>query len=237
VTPALLADLLAARAERVPCVVATRLRDGAQVLLVDPADQADALGAAGREAISADRSLRVEIEGDDWFLHVHAPPPRLIVIGAVHIAQSLAPMALMIGADVAVCDPRGRYATAERFPGIRLRNEWPDEAVRLERPGRNSAVVALSHDPKLDDPGLAAALETPCGYVGALGSRRSHATRLTRLAELGIEAAALRRILGPVGMDLRAIGAAEIAVSILAEWIAQRRGGRLRDRGEPGDAR
>jgi xanthine dehydrogenase accessory factor len=230
VTPELLAALLAARAERAPCVVATRLSDGVQHLLVEPV-AADGLSAAAADAVAADRSGRAEIAGEAWFLHLHAPPPRLIVIGAVHIAQSLVPMALMVGADVVVCDPRGRYATAERFPGVSLRLQWPDEAVRLERPGRNSAVVALSHDPKLDDPGLEAALETPCGYVGALGSRRSHQARLARLAERGVEAAQLRRILGPVGMDLHAIGAGEIAVSILAEWIAQRRGARLRDRG------
>jgi xanthine dehydrogenase accessory factor len=113
---------------------------------------------------------------------------------------------------------------------MRLRHDWPDEAVRAEAPGRNSAVVALSHDPKFDDPALAAALATPCGYVGALGSKRSHSARLARLVEAGVPPESLGRILGPVGLDLNAIGAGEIAVSILAEWIAQRRGAPLRAR-------
>jgi len=229
VTPDLLADLLAARAGRRPCVVATRLTDGAQHLFVDPPPGGDALADAAHRVVQADRSERAEVAGAAWFLHLHAPP-RLIVIGAVHIAQSLAPMALMIGADVVICDPRRRYATEERFPGTTLRHDWPDEAVALERPDRNSAMVALSHDPKLDDPALAAALATPCGYVGALGSRRSHAARLARLAERGVDPSTLARILGPVGLDIHAIGAGEIAVSILAEWIAQRRGARLRPR-------
>ncbi len=233
-TPALLTELLAARQARRPCVVATRLRDGAQVLFIDPPAGGDPLAAAAHDTVHADRSRRTELAGEAWFLHLHAPPPRLIVIGAVHIAQSLVPMALMVGADVVVVDPRRRYATEERFPGTTLRHDWPDEAVRAEKPGRNAAVVALSHDPKLDDPGLAAALETPCGYVGALGSKRSHAARLARLAEAGVDPTELPRILGPVGLDIHAIGAGEIAVSILAEWIAQRRGARLRERPEPG---
>jgi xanthine dehydrogenase accessory factor len=230
VTPTLLAQLIEARAARINCVVATRLEDGAQRLLVDPVTGTDALAVAAAGVIAADRSRRIELAGEAWFLHLHAPPPRLIVIGAVHIAQSLAPMALMVGADVVICDPRTRYATAERFAGMRLRHDWPDEAVRAEAPGRNSAVVALSHDPKFDDPALAAALATPCGYVGALGSKRSHSARLARLVEAGVPPESLGRILGPVGLDLNAIGAGEIAVSILAEWIAQRRGAPLRAR-------
>jgi xanthine dehydrogenase accessory factor len=230
VTPALLAELLQARRARRPCVVATRLRDGAQTLFVAPGPADAPVAAAAYHTLQADRSRRAEFAGESWFLHLHVPPPRLIVIGAVHIAQSLVPMALMVGADVVVVDPRRRYATEERFPGTTLRHDWPDEAVRMEQPGRNTAVVALSHDPKLDDPALAAALESPCGYIGALGSKRSHAARLTRLAEAGADPTALRRILGPVGLDIHAIGAGEIAVSILAEWIAQRRGAALRDR-------
>ena len=156
--------------------------------------------------------------------------PRLILIGAVHISQVLALMAQAMGIDVSVIDPRAHFATKLRFPGATLHHAWPDAALATLRPDRHSAVIALSHDPKIDDPGLQTALSSECGYIGALGSRRSHAARLERLAEQGVEATMLARILGPVGLDIGAVGAAEIAVSILPEWIAVRRDGRRRER-------
>ena len=170
------------------------------------------------------------MDEEAWFLHLHAPPPRLIVVGAGQIAQCLVGIARVLGCGVVVCDPRQGYASAARFADTTLRHEWPDAAVRAEQPGCNDAVLALAHDPKLDDPALLAALHTPCGYIGALGSRATHAARLARLAADGADTAALQRIMGPVGLDIGAIGAGEIALSIVAEWIARRRGAPARDR-------
>lgn len=148
------------------------------------------------------------------------PPRRLLIVGAVQIAQSLVPLAQAIGVTPVVIDPRGRFLTAERFPGVELDDRWPDEAIAARHPGESTAVVTLSHDIKIDDPALTAALAAPTGYVAALGSRKSHAARLDRLAALGIGAEDLSRIDGPAGLDIGATGAAEIALSIAAGMIA-----------------
>jgi xanthine dehydrogenase accessory factor len=157
----------------------------------------------------------------------HPPPLRLFLIGAVHIAQGLAPFAETLGFQTIVIDPRPALATPERFPGITLMPDWPDEALDLAKLDHRSAVVALTHDPKLDDPALDRALRSDAFYIGALGSRRSHATRQQRLSELGHGAENLRRIKGPVGLPLAAVTAAEIALSIAAEIVAIRRGSSL----------
>ncbi len=157
-------------------------------------------------------------EGD--FLNRYDPPRRLLIVGAVQIAQSLAPLAQAIGVTPVVIDPRGRFLTEERFPSIELDDRWPDEAVAARQPGEATAVVTLSHDIKIDDPALMAALRAPTGYVAALGSRRSHAARLDRLAAQGFSADDLARIDGPAGLDIGAIGAAEIALSITAGMVA-----------------
>ncbi|HEY2071883.1 MAG TPA: XdhC family protein [Rhizomicrobium sp.] len=187
-------------------------------LLIDPYKDETALGIAALQAVRDDRSGPVEIEERTWFLAVHNPPLDLVIIGAVHVAQPLAAMAAMAGYGVRVIDPRTAFATAERFPGIALVHAWADEALEKAPLGPRSAVVALTHDPKLDDPALTAALNSNCFYIGALGSKKTHAGRLARLKqEGGFSGAQLARIRGPVGLDIGAKSPAEIAVSILAE--------------------
>jgi xanthine dehydrogenase accessory factor len=225
-TPALLAALEQARAKGLPVVVATRLPDGAQWRLPDAAAP-PALAAAAARALDDDRSATIALGDETWFLHVHNPPPRLIVVGAVHIAQALVPMALPLGFGVTIVDPRRAFASDERFPGVAVSTDWPDEALDALRPDLRSAVVTLTHDPKLDDPALDRALRSPAHYIGALGSRRTHTARLARLAALGHDAAALARIRGPVGLAIGAVTAPEIALSILAEIVAARRGAAL----------
>ncbi|KTT72326.1 XdhC family protein [Sphingomonas endophytica] len=159
------------------------------------------------------------LETGEVFVNRYDPPRRLLIVGAVQIAQSLAALARTLGIDVVVIDPRGRFLTEERFPGVTLDDRWPDEAVAAWKPGRATAVVTLSHDIKIDDPALIAALGTDAAYVGALGSRRSHAARRERLAASGVDTDQLDRIDGPVGIDIGAVGPAEIALSIAAAMV------------------
>jgi xanthine dehydrogenase accessory factor len=160
-------------------------------------------------------------------VHPHNPPVRLIVVGAVHVAQALVPMAVALGFAVTVVDPRRAFATPERFPGVSLSADWPDEAMEALALDGRSAVVTLTHDPKLDDPALDVALRSPCFYIGALGSRRTHAKRVARLQEMGHGESAFARIHAPVGLDIGAVTAPEIALSVLAEVVAARRGASL----------
>jgi xanthine dehydrogenase accessory factor len=227
-TPTLLSALTAARAAKKPVVLATRLADGTQALVAEDgthgASLPDALVAEALSALADDESRTVEHEGGRWFLHVHNPPQRLVLVGAVHIAQALVPMALPLGFGVTVIDPRRAFATAERFPGVTVSDAWPDEAMDALAPDRRTAIVTLTHDPKLDDPALDRALKSAAYYIGALGSRKTHAARLARLSALGHGEAALGRIRGPVGLAIEAVTAPEIALSILAEIVAVRRG-------------
>jgi xanthine dehydrogenase accessory factor len=214
--------LLAARREKRPVALVTRLVDGAQALVGGEAsDGALALSPAlldeVRGRIAAERSGPLEAD-DGLFARIYAPPPRLLVVGAVHIAQALVPMARLAGFAVTVIDPRRSFASAERFPEADLTGDWPDEAMARLAPDAHTAVVTLSHDPKLDDPALIAALGSPAFYVGALGSRRTHVQRLQRLQEAGLESQS-GRIRAPVGLDLGGRSPAEIAVSILAEIV------------------
>ena len=185
--------------------------------LVDPATDTSALGTACAIAARADQSGTVDIDGRSWFLAVFNPPLELVVVGAAHIAQPLTQMAALAGYKVRVIDPRTAFATPERFPGMTLSHDWPDEALAKTPLGARSALVALTHDPKVDDPALAAALRSNCFHIGALGSRKSHAARLARLKAQGFGESELARIHGPVGLDIGAKSPAEIAVSILAE--------------------
>jgi len=226
VTPELLAALEAAKRERRAVVIATRLPSGEQVLLPDPLAAA-ALNEAAASALRDDASGTVKIDGGDVFLHVHNSPLRLVVVGAVHIAQALVPFAEQTGFAVTVVDPRRAFATDERFPNVTVSAEWPDEALDALKPDGRTAVVTLTHDPKLDDPALDRALKSNAFYIGALGSRRTHAARLGRLRELGHDDAALSRIKGPVGLDIEAVTASEIGLSIVAELVAVRRGSPL----------
>ncbi len=225
-TPELLAALEAAKRERRAVVIATRLPSGEQVLLPDPLAAA-ALNEAAASALRDDASGTVKIDGGDVFLHVHNSPLRLVVVGAVHIAQALVPFAEQTGFAVTVVDPRRAFATDERFPNVTVSAEWPDEALDALKPDGRTAVVTLTHDPKLDDPALDRALKSNAFYIGALGSRRTHAARLGRLRELGHDDAALSRIKGPVGLDIEAVTASEIGLSIVAELVAVRRGSPL----------
>ena len=221
-TPALLRRLQAARADLRPVVLATNLASGVQYLLPD--DDRPALADAARDALDGDRNTTVEAEGASWFLHAYNPPLRLVVVGAVHIAQALVPMAAGLGYAVTVTDPRRAFATDERFPDVAISTDWPDETLDALRPDARTAVVTLTHDPKLDDPALDRALRSPAFYIGALGSRKTHAARLERLRALGHGDAALARIHGPVGMPIGAVSAGEIALSVLAQLVAVRRG-------------
>jgi xanthine dehydrogenase accessory factor len=219
-----LAALQSARAKRRAVTLATRLSDAAEALVyLDAADGAlagdAAVVAAARRAMTVGRSETVEIGGEKVFLNVYVPPPRLIIVGAVHIAQSLAPMATMLEFDVTVVDPRGAWATANRFPGVKVIQDWADEAFQAMGLDVSTAVVTLTHDPKLDDPALESALKSDAFYIGALGSRRTHAKRKERLAEVGITDEMFARVHGPVGLNIGAKSPAEIAVSILGQII------------------
>jgi xanthine dehydrogenase accessory factor len=221
-TPDLLDRLAQAREAKRPVVLATKLPDGVQKLL-PPDDAPPALRDAAADALRKDKSTTAEIDGATWFLHAYNPPLRLVVVGAVHIAQALVPMAAQLGYGVTVVDPRRAFATDERFPGVSVSTDWPDEAMDELRPDTRTAIVTLTHDPKLDDPALDRALKSEAFYIGALGSRRTHARRLDRLRELGHDDASMARIRGPVGLDIAAVTAPEIALSILAQVVEVRR--------------
>jgi xanthine dehydrogenase accessory factor len=221
-----LARLQAERAAKRPVVLLTRLSDGAQLLW--PGDEMpDALVEASKAALGSEEAGNVALGDETWFIHPHNPPLRIIVVGAVHIAQAMAPMAAPLGFSMVVVDPRRAFASEERLPGVTLSTDWPDEAMEALAPDARTAVVTLTHDPKLDDPALDAALKSEAFYIGALGSRRTHAKRVARLTELGHGAEAMGRIHAPVGLNIEAITAPEIALSIMAEIVAARRGAAL----------
>ena len=190
-------------------------------VLFDAILEARAEGRSVRVATDLDSGVSALASHDEaGFVNAYAPPRRLFIVGAVQIAQSLAGIARTLGITPIIIDPRGRYLTSERFPDMELDDRWPDEAIAARRPDMASAVVTLSHDPKIDDPALIAALAAPTGYVAALGSRRSHAARRERLAAVGVAEADLDRIDGPAGIDIGAVGAAEIALSVAAGMVA-----------------
>ena len=201
----MLADLVALRAAREPVAYVVDLDSGLRQLCQ----------SGHAERFRMDRS---GFEPDSQtFVAIHNPPLRLIVVGAVHIAQALVPMARIAGYDPVLVDPRETFGSETRFPGERILHDWPDEAVsRIGLDGR-TALVLLTHDPKLDDPALEQALRSSCFYIGALGSTRTHSKRVARLAEAGFSEADIARIHGPVGLDIGAAGPSEIAVSIMAE--------------------
>lgn len=217
----LLATLNRARTEKRRVCLVRYLGDGSMALVVDGATIAGPTPTDVQEAVQTalrrDQSMAVDTSLGRAFLQVFNPPLRLLVIGAVHIAQALAPMAALAGYHVTVIDPRRAFATDDRFPEVAMTTEWPDEAMAELAPDRRTAVVALTHDPKLDDPGLDAALKSEAFYIAALGSRRTHAGRLERLKALGHDEATLARIHGPAGIDIGAVSPAEIAISVMAE--------------------
>ena len=222
---ATLKALNAARGARRAAALVTDLRSGAQRLVFRDEAADDALAAPLEEAFARDRSGMLDVDGGRFFGNVFNPPPRLAVVGAVHIATFLARLADPLGFDVVVIDPRRAFVEPERLPGARLLRQWPDEALNSLEPDRRTAIVTLSHDPKIDDPALALAVASPAFYIGALGSRRTHARRVERLREAGVDETALARIRGPVGLDIGAGTPQEIALAIMAELVAARRGG------------
>ncbi len=234
--PAILKRLLRARADKRACVLLTHLESGAQTVIIDGAPDGElsltpTLMTAVAEARTADRSRRVDTDAGPVFIQIFNPPLRLAIIGAVHIAQPLAPMAALAGYDVTVIDPRRAFASDERFPSVTVRTDWPDEGMTALGPDSRTAIVALTHDPKLDDPALDVALRSDAFYIAALGSRKTHAKRLERLAELGHSPETLERIHGPAGLAVGAVSPAEIAVAIMAQMTAA-----LRLRPKPAEA-
>ncbi|HEY1708455.1 MAG TPA: XdhC family protein [Rhizomicrobium sp.] len=219
-----LAALNDARKANRAAVRAIDLATGEETL-IDPYTDGSPLGLAAKDAARADRSQPVEIDGRSWFLGVFNPPLDLAIVGAVHIAQPLAQMAAMAGYGVRVIDPRTAFATTERFPAVALSYDWPDEALEKAPLGPRSAIVVLAHDPKIDDPALIHALRSDCFYIGALGSKKTHAGRLARLKAEGFSDNELSRIHGPVGLAIGAKSPAEIAVSVLAEMTQTLRAG------------
>jgi xanthine dehydrogenase accessory factor len=213
----LLTDLNTERAARRAAIVVTDVESGDQ-RLVKAADIAkDPLKALLSEHLRTGKSGMEETPQGRVFLTVYVPAAQLIVIGAVHISQALAPVGKLLGYDVTIVDPRTAFATPERFPDVKVIAEWPDKALPPLHVDRYTAFVALTHDPKIDDPALLHALSRDCFYVGALGSRKTHARRLERLKQAGVSDAGLARIHAPIGLDIGAVSPAEIAVAIMAQ--------------------
>ena len=214
---AVIKELLEARRARVPMALVSELESGRQRLVRFDEAERDELADAMRRGFRFDESRVVTVNEKEYFIAIHNPPLKLVVVGAVHIAQALVPIAAGLNYDVVVIDPRGAFATPERFPGVTVRAEWPDEVLPQIGLDPRSAMVLLTHDPKIDDPALLAALRSQCFYIGALGSKRTHAQRLERFKAKGFTEGQLARIHAPIGLDIGARGAAEIAVAIAAE--------------------
>ena len=220
----ILRELNLARRERRAAIVVTDTVTRDERLVRGELVPRDPLAAELEKRLRSGRSEM--LEDGRTFLTVHVPPPRLVVIGAVHISQALAPMAKLAGFDVTIIDPRTAFATPERFTDVPLLPEWPEEALKRVPVDAFTAVAALTHDPKIDDVPLLAALKARAFYIGALGSRKTHAKRLERLMGQGASAVDLERIHAPIGIDIGAQSPAEIAVAVLAEIIAALRRGR-----------
>ncbi len=226
----LLDAIVAAGSEGRSVALATDLTSGRQLLVDESSAEGELdLDAAAldavRSALKSDRNTTLDGAGARIFVEVFSPQRRCFVVGAVHIAQPLVQMLKLADYGVTVIDPRGSFATEARFPGVELTQEWPDEALERMKPDHRSAVVTLTHDPKLDDPALAVALRSDCFYVGALGSRRTHAARCSRLTELGFGETDLARIHGPIGLAIGAVSPAEVAISIVAQMTQSLRRG------------
>ena len=218
-----LSELNTERAARRAVVVITDVVSGEQRLVKAADIGRDPLHADLDKQLRMGKSAMIETDGKKLFLNVYAPTARLIIVGAVHISQALAPIAQSLDYDVYVVDPRTAFASPERFPNIPLFADWPDVALPPLKVDRYTAFVAVTHDPKIDDPALFHAMQRDCFYIGALGSRKSHAKRLDRLKELGATDEQLSRIHAPIGLNIGAVSPAEIAVSIIAEITARLR--------------
>ncbi|MCB1464877.1 MAG: XdhC family protein [Nitratireductor sp.] len=208
------------RRARRAVILLTDLGDGSSRIVREGEKLDGELGEAVAKAFRSGKSGTIEADGRTLFMNVHVPPARIVVIGAVHISQALAPMARIAGFDLEIIDPRAAFATPERFAGVGLYAEWPEEVLRDRPLDRYTALAALTHDPKIDDFPLTAALQAGCFYVGALGSRKTNARRRERLVAGGLSEAQFDRIAAPIGLDIGASSPAEIAVAILAQIIA-----------------
>jgi len=218
-----LRELNAERSARRPVIIVTDTASGEQRLVKSRDIAADPLRAELSKQLRMGKSGNVEVAGRKLFLNVYAPTAKLVIIGAVHISQALAPMARALDYDVTVVDPRTAFATPERFPDVPLIAEWPDVALPPLNVDHYTAFVAVTHDPKIDDPALLHAFAKDCFYIGALGSRKTHAKRAERLRAQGASEADIARIHAPIGLDIGAVSPSEIAVSIMAEITAQLR--------------
>ena len=215
-----LKSLNAERAARRAAVIVTDVASGAQRFVTGADIAADPLHEILEAHLRSGKSGMEETPQGRVFLTVHVPPPRLVVTGAVHISQALAPVARLLGYDVTIVDPRTAFASPERFPDVKLIAQWPDEALPPLGVDRYTAFAALTHDPKIDDPALLHALGHDCFYIGALGSKNTHARRLERLKAQGVTDTALSRIHAPIGLAIGAVSPPEIAVAIMGEITA-----------------
>lgn len=230
----LLAAIVEAQQAKRAMALVTVLDTGAQVLVSEKAAVIagdaglvdDEIIAAAGTAVGDDRCRTLQTARGTVFVQTLNPPLRMVIVGAVHITQALAPMAALMGYEVTVIDPRRAFASSDRFPDLRVVVEWPDDALRALAPDRRTAVVTLTHDPKLDDPALRAALESPAFYIASLGSKRTHAARVERLKQAGLGDEDIARIRGPAGLAIGARSPAEIAAAILAQATQELRGGK-----------
>ena len=225
--PINLKKLNAARRERAAAVLVTEIVAGRDRVIREGDVVAGALGDEIAAALRAGKSRMVAIDGVEFFLNVHLPPPRIVVIGAVHISQALAPIAKIAGYDLEIIDPRTAFATPERFAGVILHAEWPERVLAGRALDAYTALVAVTHDPKIDDFPIQAAFFAKCFYIGALGSRKTHAKRVERLMANGVGEVDIARIHAPIGLDIGASSPAEIAVATMAQIISAFRNRRL----------
>ena len=216
----ILKSLNAERAARRAAIVVTDVATGAQRFVAGADVEGDPLREVLESHLRSGKSGMEETPQGRVFLTVHVPPPRLVITGAVHISQALAPVARLLGYDVTIVDPRTAFASPERFPDVKLIAQWPDEALPPLGIDRYTAFVALTHDPKIDDPALLHALARDCFYIGALGSKKTHARRVDRLKAQGISDAAIARIHAPIGLAIGAVSPPEIAVAIMGDVTA-----------------
>jgi len=214
-----LTKLNAARRSRRAAVVVTDLASDAVTVILEGEAASGPLGEEIAKAFRSGKAGTVEIEGQSLFLNVHLPPPRIVVIGAVHISQALARLAPVAGYDLTIIDPRTAFATEERFEGVELIADWPEDVLKVRPLDAYTALAAVTHDPKIDDFALSEALRVGCFYVGALGSRKTHAKRVERLKEMGRTENEIGRIAAPIGLDIGAASPAEIALATLAQIV------------------
>ena len=219
----ILSALNAERAARRPTLIVTEIQNGRQRLVKGEEVARDPLKDVLLRHLRSGKSGMEETPEGKVFLTVHVPPPRLVITGAVHISQALAPMARMLNYDVTIVDPRTAFASTERFPDMKVIAEWPDTALPPLNIDRYTAFAALTHDPKIDDPALTHALARDCFYIGALGSKKTHGRRVERLKAQGVTDAQIARIHAPIGLAIGAVSPAEIAVSIMAQITASLR--------------